>query len=329
MFKVKVAVIDSGIDIYDKNIQEYIYLNREMQLEELKNIEDITDYNGHGTMCCKTIIYNTNTDNMIIYPIKIFNRSNKSSIDNLIYVLEKLKNFDIDIINISAAIINSTKLYELKKVCDELSSQGKIIVSSEHKNSNGEDSFPAIYDNVIGVKKDNLIKDKSIFVFDKNKKIQVRIKVEDVFISFNNKVSIFGRNSRGAALFTSILINMFIDKGKMSYKEIVNELSEKEMLVENLYNTYNNYSSKNNDYIKKILVEIINKKFSKDIIDLSFLEKFSIMNNITGINIENINKFVNEINKNFDINIDIENLPVKIIDNIDSLVFLINKNIKV
>lgn len=122
---------------------------------------------------------------------------------------------------------------------------------------------------------------------------------------------------------------MFIDKGKMSYKEIVNELSEKEMLVENLYNTYNNYSSKNNDYIKKILVEIINKKFSKDIIDLAFLEKFSIMNNITGINIENINKFVNEINKNFDINIDIENLPVKIIDNIDSLVFLINKNIKV
>ncbi|MFA4007055.1 S8 family serine peptidase [Clostridioides difficile] len=53
MEKIKVAVVDTGIDVNDDSIKKYIKFNKNIQLEEVVEYKDLDDTHGHGTLCSK------------------------------------------------------------------------------------------------------------------------------------------------------------------------------------------------------------------------------------------------------------------------------------
>ncbi|MCU9807300.1 S8 family serine peptidase [Paraclostridium sp. AKS46] len=168
--KIKIAVIDTGIDINDNSLKKYIKFNKNIQLEEIVEYKDLDDIHGHGTLCSKTILsVCKETDRIEIYPIKIFNQGGRTSNKRLLDVLERNLNSDIDLINISAATLNDTYRENLENICDKLKN-GKIIISSNHKRANDRNSFPTIFNSVIGVDGSDYIYSDNSYIYEKDKK---------------------------------------------------------------------------------------------------------------------------------------------------------------
>jgi uncharacterized NAD-dependent epimerase/dehydratase family protein len=145
MNKIKVAVIDSGVKkehprIIHDSIVGFGYSNGNIT-------DDFIDTNGHGTA-----IYNVirNTDNIEILNIKVTDIENgvpdTEIIGILNYIYEKI---DIDIINLSLGLSMCENLQELYDVCEKLYRKGSILVSAF--DNAGSMSYPAVFENVIGV----------------------------------------------------------------------------------------------------------------------------------------------------------------------------------
>ena len=106
MKNIKIAVIDTGIDINDNDIKN-IKFNKSIQLNQISEYKDLDDIHGHGTYCVKTILTMCDdTSNIEIYPVKLFDNRGSTSNENLVKSLGNILNSDIDIINISASTMN-------------------------------------------------------------------------------------------------------------------------------------------------------------------------------------------------------------------------------
>ncbi|HDN2457480.1 TPA: S8/S53 family peptidase, partial [Clostridioides difficile] len=73
MRKVKIAVVDTGIDIDDEELKNFYHIDERFQLN---NDLDVRDSNGHGTLVSKTII--DICKDVELYPIKIFDELGKT-----------------------------------------------------------------------------------------------------------------------------------------------------------------------------------------------------------------------------------------------------------
>lgn len=323
MEKVKIAIIDTGIDIYDSSLKEYIKYNNDIQITDDNINININDLQGHGTLCAKTIIHICK--NVEIYPIKIFDEEGRTSSLNLIKSLNNLVSSDIDLINISASTLNSVCREELEYICDELYKNGKIIVCSHHNKSQGLKSYPTYFKSVIGVKGNRSVCRDEDYIFKKNEYIQMNANSKERFFKFNNQLTHFGKNSRAAAISTGIIANIYTRFGKISFDDLQNILVEESKIRTN-YKKYRfkyKKSYKSNINKQKIairLVELINQNFSKGEVSLKFIEAHSILNNITQIGEYNAHHFLNSINEDFKINIDYKDIYIYELDNLYLLV---------
>ena len=56
MENVKIAIIDTGIDLSDNTINKFIHFNRDIQIDKFElEYKSISDINGHGTLCAKLV----------------------------------------------------------------------------------------------------------------------------------------------------------------------------------------------------------------------------------------------------------------------------------
>lgn len=340
MGKIKIAVIDTGTDINDNSLKKYMKFNKSIQLEEIVEYKDLDDIHGHGTLCSKTILsVCKDTDRIEIYPIKIFNQGGRTSNERLLDALEKSLNSDIDLINISAATLNDTYREKLENICNQLNKNGKIIISSHHKRAKDGDSFPTIFNSVIGVVGSDDIYSDNNYIYEKGKKIQMIANTKECFVEFRNEVTHFGKSSRASAVVTGLICNIFNDYGKVTFDEL-EEIFEKESLDRKIdINKVNSKSRNNqNDFdifnlknqnlsISSKLIDIINEKFAVKEIDLDFLNKYSIFNNFTNIGNHNAFKFLTEINKEFEIEINYKGLFLYELEELNNLVSLIYKHL--
>lgn len=340
MEKIKIAVIDTGIDINDNSLKKYIKFNKNIQLEEIVEYKDLDDIHGHGTLCSKTILsVCKETDRIEIYPIKIFNQGGRTSNKRLLDVLERNLNSDIDLINISAATLNDTYRENLENICDKLKKNGKIIISSNHKRANDRNSFPTIFNSVIGVDGSDYIYSDNSYIYEKDKKIQMIANTKECFVEFKNEVTHFGRSSRATAVVTGLICNIFNKHGKVAFHEL-EEILKKQSLDKkidvdkvnskyiNNHNDFDVFNLKNQNLrISSKLIDIINKKFAIKEIDLDFLNKYSIFNNFTNIGNHNAFKFLTEINKEFKIEINYKGLFLYELEELNNLVSLIYKHL--
>ncbi|CEK39959.1 S8 family serine peptidase [Paraclostridium sordellii] len=324
MKKIKIAVIDTGVDIHDDEIKDNIIFDRNLQVDDFetkyKNIEDL---NSHGTFCAKTILYTCK--DVLIYPIKIFDEYGKTSSSYLIRVLEKILNTDIDIINISASSINCPVEKELEIICEKLYNQGKIIISSHHNKKINENSTPTKFNTVIGVKGINEIYKDTEYIYNPNDEIQIYGNSKDRLLKFKDTVTHFGKNSRAAAVFSGLIAKMIIENGYKTnnIEEVINKnsLNIKEISYSpRLQNV--DFDSNRNEVAQK-LVTLINDEFAVRKIDLDFLKEYSLLNNFSDIGIHNVYEFLIKINEEFDIDIDYRDIFIYELDYLRDIVEII------
>lgn len=162
--KIKVAVIDSGIDTSLPFFKDKDVLC--IKVDNNNIVKCKTDTNGHGTLVGSYIL--RECEDVGIVSIQILNEHNKSNLDKLIKAIYYCIENEIDIINLSLGMhIDIKKIEKLKSVCLEATSNG-ILIFSAHSNI-GNVSYPASFNNVIGIGHDKNIT-KNIFKVDKDNK---------------------------------------------------------------------------------------------------------------------------------------------------------------
>lgn len=125
----KIAIVDSGIDLtVHKNIIGFVDFTKNNK--EISN--DIYDSNGHGTKCV-SVISKVNPS-VEFFVVKILNDQNRCDSKSLLEALKYLLDVDVNIINMSLATNDLTYYKEYSEICNQLYSQGKIIIAALSNN---------------------------------------------------------------------------------------------------------------------------------------------------------------------------------------------------
>ena len=236
MYKTKIVIIDSGI-----NLSHPLVVNTDIKgisfykdiLGNIISSVDINDCIGHGTA-----VYNIIKSHMPdsdVFVINIYkNIEYLENEDVLIYAMNYvLENIDCDIINISLGLCITEKEKELYEICNKLM-QRKIIIISAFDN-NGTISFPAAFDNVVGVTSDELCVKNTDIIFIENSIVNICAKGGVQRVSWTYPDYIFsGGNSFACAHVTGIFSKLFAQ----------NVQSNKNIDIRDVYFTLKNLSLK-------------------------------------------------------------------------------------
>ncbi|MCL1794914.1 MAG: S8 family serine peptidase [Oscillospiraceae bacterium] len=236
MIKTDVVIIDSGVSSNLKNsdIQgtSLFFSNGKMESNE-----DLTDNYGHGTAIYNIIRKYSPVSK--IYNIKLFDNNECIDETNLIYALKYIqKNVSCKLINLSLGLKLCNKIEALKSVCSELVLSGIILVSAF--DNDGCYSFPAAFDNVIGVDSNYECKNAFDFEIVEGNAINVRAKGGLQRVTWNDgKNIVLGGSSFACAYVSSYIANLLQGKS-LTFDEII------ENIKKNTKVTYHK-----NEYIKK------------------------------------------------------------------------------
>lgn len=146
---VKVAVIDSGIDVHN-DIETSQWIDFSEKVSGYKPI----DSNGHGTEIAGVIAARKNGIGIIgianeveLYSVKVLNKDNQATVSSVIKALEWCINNDIDIINMSFGMDQYSKI--LEEVIKKAYKNGILLVASAGNNNKVQ--YPAKYKEVVAV----------------------------------------------------------------------------------------------------------------------------------------------------------------------------------
>lgn len=154
--KIKIAIIDSGIDECDGiDVKErYNLVPSEKDVNPI--FDDIT---GHGTAIASIICgtkdsnrksYGIN-DNVELYSIKIMNGDNTASLDRVVEAIYKAIDWDVDIINMSFGTIENSTI--LQQAVQDAYNEGILMIAAagNRGETDGAVEYPAAYDEVMSV----------------------------------------------------------------------------------------------------------------------------------------------------------------------------------
>ena len=226
MNTLKIAIIDSGIDIEDENILGEYTIDTRLQLGK----GCIDDEQGHGTFVLKSMCscLGTNKENVQIYPIKIFDNKYYTDVEKLLYVLEKLIYTDINIINLSCSYEGFDSI-ELEILINKLVKNGKILVMSKNNDYNYFD-IKNNYSDVILVEGDNTITNDSIIKIDSYVKANGNMYI----YRYKNRFDFFGKNSRACSIVSAYISNMIVEKN-LNLHNLKKELIINDETIKNRY----------------------------------------------------------------------------------------------
>jgi Subtilisin-like serine proteases len=252
--KINIAIIDSGIDINNHDLKSNIIggigFEYDIRKGYVTKTLDYQDENGHGTSCASII--KREVEDIGIFIIKILNKDCLTHSKVLIESLKYLLDIDIRLINLSVATTKELYRDELKRVCDLLFNQGKILICSLDNRSNK--SYPAIFNNVIGVQGRNFNFTGDYWY---NKKYEIQCVSDDIPVlapGLNNSYRLFGRNSKATPLMSGKIAKIFTNKVNITFEELDGLLEQ---------NAAMNYWSEE-DLISNsiILDELLQEKYS-------------------------------------------------------------------
>lgn len=215
---VKIAILDSGINIYHKDLNRKII----KQVNMINVKEPINDDLNHGTAIAGIISAKNNNigikgiaPSADIYSAKILDKNGNGTIKNLIKGIDWAIKQDVDIMNLSFGMNKDNP--KLKKIIEKAIKSGIIIVASSGNNYIKNADYPARYPDVISVGSidQNLLKSK----FSSKGKIDFSAPGKDI-LSTNNKggYSLYTGTSFSTAYITG-LIALYISNYP-NYKKI-------------------------------------------------------------------------------------------------------------
>lgn len=211
-----VAIIDTGVDFFDEEVKRMKFVMKTTRPFDDNSFYNLSDINGHGTIAIKQLNeLLLKKDDVCVIPINIYGEKGIVSSTNMVEVLDKILDLDINIIvSMSSTFNYNVKLnfYDLAKKFRE---KNIIFISSDSnkypKDIVGKDCFPACLENVYGVRADNEISNDTEFKYDSDKKIQFKVSNKSQTFIFKNKEMVFRKNSRGAIVLLSIFLNAIKD----------------------------------------------------------------------------------------------------------------------
>lgn len=329
---VKIAILDSGINVnhdYLKNSIKtgYSFVKSD---ENYRIIEgNYCDDFGHGTICASAIKKECKDIKFYIY--KVLDKEGKGNLNILETALKSLIGSDIDIINMSLAVMNETVIEDLDNICKRLESENKILVCSPSNRS--ERSYPACLESVIGVKA-KLMKKKDEFWFNRNKEVQAVVdSIPYLHCDLNNKYQINGHsNSFSAAKFTGVIARILSENNGMKKDDLINTLekiSVKHNWTEadldedfNIFRVQYEGDKSIREFVEKKLMEFLN------IHDKSILYNYDLYSLEVGFYDEKCYEFLRILEDYFYFNIeDYTNVSFYDLNSINGLVSLIERNI--
>ncbi len=165
---VKVAIIDSGIDRSHEILQHVTAgICFEFSAGSVHTSQDYRDTSGHGTAVASII--KKKAPGTELYAIKIFDQSliveQKILVESIRWVIDQ----NVDIINLSLGATGAQVKQVLLDVCQVAVNKGIAIVAAEH--NSGQESYPAYFSNVIGVKAGD-IKGRYNYLFRRGEPIE-------------------------------------------------------------------------------------------------------------------------------------------------------------
>lgn len=210
MNKIKVAVVDSGIDKEHPLLKGSIKDGVEIYLDEdgkMKYGKNYSDCNGHGTAIAGII--KKAVPDVELYSVKILDENLQSYGELLIEAIKWCIKNKMKIINLSLGTRNKKWENKLKKVCSKAINNGIIIVATNP--NDGIESYPAIFSNVISVTTDK-IKSKKIKVAELNKGYK--------FIEITPSLA--------TAKITGLIAKLLLKRSDLNFNTITNILIQKE-----------------------------------------------------------------------------------------------------
>lgn len=320
------VIIDSGLNekyMFNKRIigTKSFYL----EVDEIKESNEIIDEDGHGSACFHILDkYTTNCDFFII---KIL-RNGKADVRLLHAALNYCLKIDCDIINLSlAANYENSSLDELENIIRSISNKHIITVASYP--NNGRDGYPANSSEVIGVK--GILCDDYNYCdatsLDTGKIILTLNLLPEVTARENGKYYFFGGNSKATALATAKIIALLNEFNESSIDTVFDILKQNVNDNGNLDRSF--------DYFDKFLADnIIPSRLHIRVSTILFeLSNYNVdvHDNLIKLNIIsplNVLDLVRKLEHEFDIRIDDDKIKFSDFVSVDNIVKLVNNNDK-
>ena len=144
-----VAVIDSGVNKMDGMLQEQDIEDIYYEDQEFKTCY-VGKLNPHGTEIIKVLL--KEAPDIKILSVRTLQADNRCMLSAIIHALEFCIEQKVDVINLSLGSCGSTssRLKELQQVCERAIQRGIVIFAADN-NISGKKSYPANFENVIGV----------------------------------------------------------------------------------------------------------------------------------------------------------------------------------
>ncbi len=149
MKKIRVAIIDSGINLSHNSLRQYVKV-----LEAAPHLQNTDDEVGHGTAVADLITRAASSDVLELIVYRLFGDSMEVRIDKLLETLRYVEKFEPDIINCSFGSIDPDVQKLLTADIKRLLGSGILIVAA--CNDEGHTAWPAGFQGVIRVRSGNI-----------------------------------------------------------------------------------------------------------------------------------------------------------------------------
>lgn len=326
MRKIKIAIVDSGL-----NYNHPAFLNSKTDLVYDGEQTEPDEFYGHGTAIFNII--RRVEDIAEITNFKLDNVEEGIYEDTLVDMLEKIRDeYCFDIINLSLGISICEDIDTLYSICKDLTEAGTVIISAF--DNSGSISYPAAFENVIGVTTGQSCSRIHDFEYINDNVVNLGAKGDIQRLAWNNPDYIMlGGNSFSCAHVT-VQTAKFMIEGKKTHNDIMKAFKE---VAKTEYDNNNKCISNDNNSlpfsIKKAVLFPFNKEMHS-LIRFSDDLNFEIVGVYDSKYSANVGSTTNHIMKSKEKCLTIQNInkiqwstfDTLILGHLDEMSGLINKN---
>lgn len=254
----KIVIVDSGVNLEHKKLKDVTLSGIHIWKDEegkLVRDDDINDVYGHGT-AVTNIIHKTAPENEI-FEIKMFHNAYEADEELLLEALKIIyEEIPCDIVNLSLGITEYDSLSELKDICTKIHDRGTVIVCAF--DNLGKVSFPAAFDNVIGVDTSFLAKKNTEYEYVENSYVNILAKGGLQRVAWTSPEYIVTKGNSFATPYITCVIAKALDNGVKPF-EIMNYLKDNAKNIVD-YSPYDDKKKPEKFMPKKAVVFPFNKE---------------------------------------------------------------------
>ncbi len=250
-----VIVLDTGVNLLHPLLSKKNIICKTITNNGCEVLYDNSDQVGHGTAICGIIMQKNPDIKLTMY--KVFDRIDYADENKLLDTLEYIvKNEEFNYLHMSLGISLCNEMMKFEKLCTKLVENNVVIVSAF--SNYGVASYPAAFDDVIGVDTLYECKKNDDFIYLKNSIVNIYGKGSNQRVCWSNNTNyiVNSGNSFAAAHITAFLINK-LKKGQINLKQAKNVLKKNSKYIKTLKKIED---KKINFEIKNIAVFPLNKE---------------------------------------------------------------------